>query len=166
MLKHVANLIAAFIVSAVIGTVLLLASSVLGHCDERDGLELQEVSLHYKRFWDGGRDPLVTQNGLDGRAMDKELNLDINVDILRYFYWNNTVHSMTDRTIDGGNGQFRVIGWNYKLGARIFPSFHIQYEHFSQHLLDTTYAHGGFPVQDSVGFVLYIYSSSSPKSIF
>lgn len=161
MLKKLVNVLIAVFVTLGAGIILLSVSTAFA-----DDVELKEVSISYKDFLGGGRDPLITQNGLDNRALDKEINLNINVDIYDHFYWNNTVHSMTDRVATGGAGQFRVIGWNYKLGARLFSSFHIQYEHFSQHLLDTTYVHGGFPVQDSLGFVFYIYSKPEKKGLF
>ena len=166
MLKKIVSLTVSLLTVVVAGGLLFFLSSAMAHCDEVTGLDLQEVSLEYKSFSSGGRDPLITQNGLEDRALDKEVDLNVNIDILKYLYWNNTVHSMTDRFTDGGAGQFRLVGWDYKLGVRIFDSLHVQYEHFSQHLLDTTYKHGDFPVQDSLGFILYIYGRPDRKGVF
>ncbi len=118
-------------------------------------LELDAVNVNYKQFTPGGRDPLISSNGLEGRYLDKELNLTVNSNLFKYGYWNNMVHSMTDQDLDG-RGQFRLVGWNMKLGVHLGPYLDVQYEHFSKHILDAPYA-PGFPVQDSVGIVIHLY---------
>jgi hypothetical protein len=119
-------------------------------------IDLDGVYVNYKQFMPGGRDPLVTENGL-GHHMDKELNLHFDSTILKYGYWNNMVHSMTDEDVNG-HGQFRVVGWNFQLGAHLCKYLDVQYEHYSQHLMDAQLPYG-FPVQDSVGIVLHLYRS-------
>lgn len=121
-------------------------------------LEMNETSLEYRDFFPGGSDPLITQNGLDNRTLGKEVRLNLNVDVLKVFYFDNLVHGGTDEIIgSGGKGQFRVVGWNFELGFRLNQYINVYYHHHSQHILDSTYAHGHFPVQDAVGIKIYLY---------
>jgi hypothetical protein len=93
--------------------------------------------------------------------MGKQIDLNVNADILTYGFWENRVHSMTDETVDGP-GQFRVVGWNYRIGVHVSKYLDVYYEHFSRHLLDTTYP-TAFPVQDSFGIKLRIFELNSPR---
>lgn len=123
---------------------------------QASGLELNEVYINYKQFFPGGVDPLITENGLQNN-LDKELNLHINMDFLDHFYWNNLIHSMTDVN-NNGNGQFRLIGWNFNIGLHITDYVDFGYHHFSQHLLDYQGPPGyHFPVQDAVELNVFIF---------
>ena len=129
-------------------------------------VELDEVSISYKHFFDGGHDPLITQNGLDAKSLDKEVSLVLNTDIFGYLYWKNTVVAMTDRGTNGDRGQFRLVGLNYKVGVRVTRDFNVQVEHFSKHLLDAQYAYGHFPLQNSIGFVWYLHGAPRKEGMF
>lgn len=127
-------------------------------------IELRDAYIDYHQFLPGGSDPLITQNGLPDRALDRELDLHLDVDFLKFGYFNNMVHSMTDQGADGSMGSFRVVGWNWRLGVRVTPFLDLWIDHYSQHLLDTTYAYGHFPLQDSVGFTVRFFDIDQSKS--
>jgi hypothetical protein len=121
-----------------------------------DVIKLRDVSLEYKRFVHPGRDPLFTQQ----LPHKEELNLHMDTDVLVYGFWNNTVHAMTD------DAQYRVVGWKFQFGLHVTPYLDVQYSHFSKHLLDREGLPGGFPVEDSVGFHLYIWRNKErPQSL-
>lgn len=123
-----------------------------------------EVSLDVKEFKAGGIDPLINYNGIPNREPDKQLDLTVNLRIMDYLYMQNTVHSMTDRALDGGAGQFRVVGWHYQLGIHLSQYADVYVEHFSQHLLDTQYEDAQhFPAVDSVGVKIFIYREQPEK---
>ncbi len=111
-------------------------------------LSLRETSVKYQQYFQGGVDPMIT--GEVGGQLDKELNLNVNTDVLKYGFWNNTVHSQTDQF------QFRKIGWELQLGVRCGKYLDVYYEHYSQHFLDYA-GKGAFPRNDGVGIKLYLY---------
>jgi hypothetical protein len=114
---------------------------------------LRDASVQYKHFTSPGRDPLFLQNSPPAR----ELNLNLNLTLLRYGFINNTVHSMMDEN------QFRIIGWKYQLGVQLSQSLSVQYEHFSRHHLDREYKFDRFPVEDSLGITLRLYGNQQPR---
>lgn len=139
-----------------------IASLVINRLSHAD---LDGLYINYKQFTPGGTSYLITNNGLSGHALDKELSLHMDSTFLSYFYWNNVVHAGTDKSPHGG-GQFRTVGWKFQLGARITQWLDFQYEHHSQHILD----HQGplpFPREDSFGINVYLYRpKNSRESIF
>lgn len=130
-------------------------------------IKLSELSMDYISFFPGGYDPMITQNGLKDRALGKQLDLNLNFDIFKYLYWDNKIHSMTDKRLIGSDtaDQFRLIGWNFRFGARPLSYLEIGYWHFSQHLLDTTYEHGHWPVQDGIQIKLYILKPKTREGL-
>ena len=131
-----------------------------------DSMSIEELSVQYKHFLSGGSHPLITENGLSGKTLDKELNLTLNTNIFKYVYFNNFVHSMTDKNVDGSQGQFRLIGWQYAIGAHLSSALDVGYYHFSQHLLDTTYSHGHFPVENAIELKLYLIRPKPNEGLF
>lgn len=125
---------------------------------------VKEVNVTYRSFFPGGTDPLITQNpALPDRALGKELNLTVNTDFLKYLYWNNTVHSMTDiEASTGAAGQFRMVGLETSLGIdlmrlwKVLP-VSVGYYHFSRHILDSPGGLGHFPVLDAAELKLQLY---------
>lgn len=116
-------------------------------------LDFQEASLNYKKFL-GARHWLVT-------SPQNELNLTLNTNFLHFLFWNNRVHSITDEA------NFAYVGWNYFLGIRVTRFLDVQYEHFSAHLLDGRSRDGWYPVEDSIGFKLFLYrDKSSGPAVF
>lgn len=141
---------------------LAVVLALLVSCPARaEVLELRSLRVDAIRFFDGGHDPLVTQNGQKGRALGEQLDLHVDVDVLRYFYWNSTVHSVTDRRIRDSDaaGQFRTVNLQMQFGVRLFPLLSVYYWHSSTHLLDSVYTGGHWPVQDGIGACLTIYSA-------
>lgn len=133
--------------------------------DAGSPLELRKVALDFEQFLPGGRDPLITDNGLPDRTLGQGLDLMVNIDVLKYGYWENTIHSETDAVMnpDGSTstGQFRMVGWEYALGVdfrRIFSWLPVRIgaRHYSRHCLDCTYPFP-YPVQNSIGGQLIIY---------
>lgn len=110
---------------------------------------LTEVSVKYQQLLPGAVDPMITYGPVSQR-LDKELNLVVNSEVLKYGYWDNTVHSETDQS------QFRKIGWELQLGVHATRFLDVFYEHYSQHLLDYS-SKEAFPRQDGVGIKLYLY---------
>jgi hypothetical protein len=116
-------------------------------------IELHDVAIEYRRFVDDGRDTLIYPH-----VHKEALNLSVDMDVLRYFYWDNTIHSLTDQS------QYRGIGLELSFGIRLNDSWAVQYHHYSQHVLDEPiHTLPRFPVEDSVGIVFKLYTSPNPR---
>lgn len=126
-------------------------------------IRIGEVSLGWNLFQPGGVDPLINYSGLEGKEPGQQLDLNINMDLLGVLYFNNVVHSMIDRDIGGSDGQFRTVGWHFQWGIHLSQYLDIYYEHFSQHLLDTTYQFGHFPSVNSIGAKVFFYRDVPQK---
>lgn len=134
--------------------------------DELHVLSLRTLSINAKDFAVNGRDPLVTSNGLQYRALGQEYDLGVEIDLLKYLYFNSIIHSATDRSVDPntgaiGHGQFRVVGLEYGIGVdlrRLEANIPVTfgYYHYSQHELDNTLSYG-YPVKDAIEFKVYLY---------
>lgn len=123
--------------------------------------QLREVSLSFRNYFPGGVNPLITYNGLPDRHLDKDVDVNLSIDLFRYFYWNNLIHSTTDKD-SNGSGQFRLIGWQFSLGVdfgRMWDWLPVMfgYAHHSQHLLDYASPYH-FPVQDALEIRIFLYS--------
>lgn len=143
---------------------LTLLMSLSAQADDFRFVELQKVDIQYRHYFPGGRHYLITDNGLPDRHLDKGVSIEANTNILRYFYWNNLVHSLTDKTSEG-RGQFRAVGWLFTLGVRALPFLSVEYFHHSQHILDTSQERG-FPVEDAVNFNIHLYDKGSKEALF
>lgn len=134
----------------------LLPTNVLAN----DYIGLRESYIDYKKFRTGSRNPLIDNSGLIDSEIDQELSIYFNIDILKHFYWDNQIMSYTDRDKESNKTiQFRLVGWNFKLGWKIWDFLHIEYEHLSQHLLDYRNPNNKFPVEDSFGIKLFLYQN-------
>lgn len=128
-------------------------------------ISLDEIRVDYINYFPKGRDPLITENGLEGRELGKSLSINIESTLLKYGYWNTLVHSATDSYSDThANGQFRSVGLQMELGIRPFSFLDLFYYHHSQHVLDTELPYR-FPVADGVGIHIYIYSNKRRESL-
>jgi hypothetical protein len=122
--------------------------------------------LIHRKFFDGSRKPLIDDNGIPNRELDKELTLVWNIDLFRHYYFDNSIISFTDRFEDSGKtDQFRLIGWNFQVGAKLTGWFWIEYHHYSRHHLDQK-APGKFPVEDALGVRIYFYDRDYKKGVF
>lgn len=130
-------------------------------------LDLNEIKLTYIDYFPGGRDPIISNNGLPNREPGKLLDASITTDVLKYGYWRSLVHSETDSYVDTKkDGQFRLVGLNMEIGVHVTPAIDVFYWHYSKHLLDTTSDNiGGFPVEDGVGINITIFSKNKREGI-
>lgn len=124
-----------------------------------DWVELQRAEIEFKSFTESSRDPLISNNGL-GNNLDKELNLDVDIDLFDVFFWNNTIHSQTDTRGTGPAGQFRLIGWKFETGLRIHENFEVFFGHESRHTLDYR-SPWAFPLEDYFGFRLKLFDRNN-----
>lgn len=140
---------------------LILAASILlmmsEEAEANGWLELNRAGFEYGRFINDGQDVLIYP-----RKHKDVINLKLDMDVLSFLYWNNTLMGMTD------TGQFRAVSWEYQLGLRVSDMLSVQYKHRSQHILDAVQPYlPTFPLEDSVGVSLKVYSSPNPRrSIF
>lgn len=166
MVKRVVVFWLSWIVVVATGTMLLSSDS-----RSSEWLELQKVDLTYRSFFPGGTDPLITENpSLPGRTLGKELDLEVNSNVFDYFYWNSTVHSMTDEVfssdgLSSNPGQFRMVGLEIGIGVDLRKvsselPVSIGYYHYSRHVLDATYGSGPFPREDALEVKVHIYDRS------
>lgn len=149
----------------VLGWIVIMAMLLFksGTADAFDIFEVHEVTVIYRSYQPGSVNPLITQNPLEpDRVLDKGLDLEINTNVLNYLYWDSTVHSLTDKSATNGSGQFRKVGLEYRVGVDlqrlwdVIP-LSIGWWHYSEHLLDTQWGLGHFPIQDAVEFRLKLY---------
>lgn len=164
-MKSLRILIETIVLVLLIGIFLFFFAGVV-QAREFKMLEVQDLSVKYFQYFPGGSSPLVTQNGLSGKTLDKAIKLQMNTNLFRYVYWDNIVHSNTDKNLTGRGSQFRTIGWNFMLGVMPFDWLQLEYEHHSQHVLDTRYAPGGYPLEDSVGIKLNFITNEPRKGWF
>lgn len=149
----------------VLGWIVLMALLLFktGIADAFDVFQVREVTVVYRIYQPGSVNPLVTQNPLlPGREIDKGLDLEINTDLLKYLYWDNTVHSLTDRSALDGSGQFRKVGLEWRLGVdlgRVWKALPLSvgWWHYSEHLLETQWGLGHFPVSEAVEIRIRLY---------
>jgi len=161
-MKLILRLIETLLICLVATAVLFLAAS-LGNAEDFKFVEVQEVTVNYKSYFPNGYEPLISDNGLPDRQLDKELTLRVNTNFLKYLYWNNYVHSWTDKTSTGG-GQFRLVGYQFDLGIQITSFVSLEYAHHSQHLLDHQLPNR-FPVNDSISLNLFLFSIHPKKGL-
>lgn len=112
---------------------------------------VSELSITYRDFFPGGRDPLITSNSQANRSLGQELDVNMDFDLFKYGYWNNLIHTKTDKPnypSVGPAGQFRDVGWEFELGLRATSWLSGGYHHHSQHVLDG-YLPTGYPVEDA-----------------
>jgi hypothetical protein len=136
------------------------------HADDYNVVDLKELNFSYRQFLPGGSDPLITDNGLPNRTLGQGIDLNVNLKLAEYFYWDNKIVTMTDQDSVTGSSQFRMVGWNFRLGLNVTENVQIGYWHFSEHVLDYT-AVFPYPRQDAVEIKVIIYrSGSKPNGLF
>lgn len=160
---RILNLFLALTISLAIVSGLFLISMAFGDSD----IQLEQVYVGYKSFFPGGTSYLITNNGLPDREIGKEISLHVDAKFLEVFYWHTLVHGTSDLYSETGKGgQFRAVGLQMELGLRFTSFLDLEYHHHSQHVLDQV-GPFHFPVEDSIGFNLYLYrAKSKPDSLF
>lgn len=128
--------------------------------------EVDNLSITYKNYTNSGSEPLVTNNGLPSRGLDKNLSMNLDTSIFGYMYLNTMIHSDTDyNTLTGERGQFRTIGLQYELGLRVVRQLDLFVYHHSQHDLDNILPYA-FPVQDAIGIRINLIKSKRYDTLF
>lgn len=135
-----------------IAAVLLILNPTIATADF---LELQEVYVNYKVFSGTTRTPYLQLPGLEGHSLENELNLNVNMDLWDHFYWNNVIHSLND-------GNYRLIGWNWRVGVHITDYIDFGWNHFSEHYADYSSPYG-FPLQNSWEINIYLFRRRLPR---
>ena len=164
------NIITTLFITILVCIILLISSlfiSSFSKADEYNIVNVDELKINYKSFFPGGSNPLITENGLLNRTLDKELSLTVNTFIFNVFYWNNRIHSLTDKeNVPNGIGQFRLVGLESQLGVNLTPWVSLEYYHHSQHLLDYMYPYGHFPVEDAFSLNIFLIRSKKTDTMF
>jgi hypothetical protein len=126
-------------------------------------VKLDELSITYKRFAPYSRNQLITGNGLPSRLMSDGTTINANIRFLDYIYWDNSVTGLTDRAEQGG-GQYRSIGWQFRLGFQLVKFLQIGYYHHSQHVVDhqSTFR---YPLEDAFEAKLIIFKDGSKNGL-
>lgn len=109
-------------------------------------MALDKAYVDYAHYtW--AREPFLAQAGFV--PTDKiDLHVDLNL-LSNVVFFQNMVHSEMDKS------QYRLIGWNYKLGVHVNSTIDLFFEHYSQHILDApTVSPNTF---DAIGFRIYLY---------
>lgn len=120
-----------------------------------DFIQLDTAKVDYRRFMGES-----TTFNFPSYQKDR-LGLTLDSNIATYGFWRNRVHGTTDQF------GFRWIGYNFDFGIRVAPFLDVLYEHHSQHLLDDADpASRHFPLEDSVGVSIYLFSKEPRKSLF
>lgn len=142
------KLLAQALIVAVIVLTVILSQKALG-------VELTYADIEYARFHPSARMP-----EMPGFKAKEGLAINFETDVIGPVYWRNRIHALTDP------GQYRLIGWNFELGVpplfwvknKYAQALRVYYEHHSQHLLEGQHPWMKFPVNDSIGFRMVIYS--------
>lgn len=154
-MKYLKNLIVTILLSLSVLVALTIASTALSRVSHAfEPIELKEVYINYHWITPNGRDPLFTSWGLKPQ---KDLEVHINFDTFKYIYWDNNIHSTTDEH------QFKLVGWEARIGIHILDCVDLGIYHHSQHILDGVYPYDGFPVKDAIELRLNIYKSKNLK---
>lgn len=121
--------------------------------------ELQDVYIDYRHETTVGYDPVLQALNDPNTTINNHLDLHIDLNVLRGLYWNNMVNTTSDQS------QFKVIGWEYGLGARLFPCLELGYYHHSQHWLDSNDTQH-FPLENAIQVKLIFYNKDQKETLF
>lgn len=151
---------------AVIGCLLLALFCVLigtSKADDFKVIALEELAIDFRQYMPNGYYPYITNNGLENREVGQGLDVIMNLTVMKYFYWDNKIVSLTDRgRNDSGPGQFRLVGWNFRFGLQLSSFVQFGYYHFSQHLLDGQFP-WHYPVEDAYELRFIIFRAPAPR---
>ncbi len=156
-----------FLITASTLTALLFSILLFnyGEAEANSPVKLRELSVDFFQYWPGGTNVLVTDNGMPDRHLDKDLDLTMKTDVFGFCFWNSRIHSTTDKD-SNGSGQFRLVGLELDFGFRPWSWLDVYLEkHHSQHEMDYA-GPWHFPVQDQIGFRLFLIRDGKFPSIF
>lgn len=136
--------------------VLLLFLTIAAKADMGDLLSLNQFALDYKNF--AAINPNARNLLIYPEPPKEGINLDINLDVLKYGYWDSEIQSLTT------DGQYRAIGLETRLGVRLFDSLEVGYWHHSQHVLDRQIQSiPSFPVEDALELKIILFKSKEKR---
>lgn len=119
-------------------------------------LELDSLAITYEDFYTRSYDHLMPAS----ESPNQRLSIDLNIDLFSIIGFDNRVHGATNES------QFRTVGWQYSLYARITPMLELGLQHHSQHLLDT-YPIEHFPLEDTWFIRFKLFEKQEPrKAVF
>lgn len=159
-MKYLKNFLYSVIISFMIAVV-LFAFSILASVARADFkvFNLNELSIDYKNY------KMVNPNSRNMLIYPEHpkeaINVNVNIDLLKYCYWDSIIESLTTEA------QYKSIGLQTRTGCRIFNSIELGVYHHSQHILDgkSTYM-WRFPEEDAVQLKIYLYKQEKRESIF
>ena len=135
------------IYAAIIFFSVMLIHSGAAQASVAPAIELNSLSLKWRSYLSPGRDALIFPH-----EHKDALELGVDMDVLRYFYWDARVYGITD------DAQYRAVGLNSHIGLRFSDTFRAEYEHTSEHILDDTHSYlPKFPVSDAFVIIIDIY---------
>lgn len=121
-----------------------------------DLVELGDISIEHKAFTYANSLPFTSDH-----IATSETNLNLDIAFLGGGYLRNKINSMTDPS------QYRLVGWNWELGARVTDWLEVGYWHFSRHELDGQSAiWPGGTKEDGVIIRLKLYKGVQPDAIW
>lgn len=132
----------------------------------RQLLELEEVYMTGAKLNGASRDPLAPQYTY---RWEDRATLGFRFNVLGALYWDNILHTET------AVGAPKTVGWHWILGMRVVPELDLIYEHHSRHLMDypspsdilyEDRTKDNFPVEDSYGIKLNIFTGTKGRSIW
>lgn len=108
---------------------------------------VDELNMEYYRYERDYRDPyFIEPDGRTYKPMRDGAELNMNLSVLKWLYWDNRMHMGMDQT-----SQVRHVGWEWEAGLRL-PYIDIFSHHHSRHGLEYINPRGDrFPVEDYVG---------------
>ncbi len=147
------------VVLLILGLVLFYAFSDLASAQAKE-VELNEVSIDYRNYFSNGYSPMLPITS----RLNKGLDLTLNVDVVGFLYFDNKVNSLVDQN------QFRLVGYNFRTGARPFSWLEVGYFHWSQHILDQVNPSNAlfekFAVEDAIEIKFILFRKDHRESIF
>lgn len=136
----------------------LLPNNALG--DGFKLIELREAYIDYRNYAalnPNGRDMLIYPE-----PPKEGINLTLNTNIFKVFYWDSTIESSTTQ------GQYRSVGLETRLGVNLTEHLRFGFYHHSQHVLDRGHSYmDKFPVSDAVEIRFYLFRPKEERhSVF
>ncbi len=109
--------------------------------------EVNELNLEYYKYRGQFRDPyFIEQDGSTYKPMRDGAELNMNLSVLKWLYWDNRYHMAMDET-----SQVRHVGWEWEAGLRL-KYIDLFSHHHSRHGLEYINPRGDrFPVEDFYG---------------
>lgn len=109
--------------------------------------DVKEANMEYHKFKSGYRDGyLIDKDGTTPIRLEDGGELNLNVRLLNYIYFDNKFHFASDES-----KSIRQVGWLYEVGIKL-PYIDVFANHHSQHGVEYISPQGDrFPVQDYYG---------------